>query len=452
MKRCEIGKSKREDIGIGRRVWRRGLGLVSAGSAALLGIMLVMPSRALAGCAGVSGGSYAILLQGATSLTPEPQPVAGVGAFKLNSTNCTVSGELIYNANGTFVVYPDSHPLFTGTSAQLSGTYSMQTPYNGTLSFTDNGSCAGCSNSGLAFNFAITAHGTEIIGSGNASGLAINLTAQKQVAFSPSQLVGTFPFSCSAVSMGSFFLPGDAYSFTGETVYPSGPYIPLDNGFICGLSSLPSASDIGVTLSGMCDSSEGCFGSGAPLVPVSSQASPNASDATVNLTNLDDCFFEAAPVEGMSTVLWGSSNQNRWSIGISTEFPLPEGLADVETCSGGAGGAAGTLTISPTTMSLVTSAAKPVAQKTVAIKNNTARMVFYGISSPTNGPPPVTVTADNCAAGSLPGGILPYTSCGFTVVCTNSGGSTLTPVTVSVGLDQQATNDASNTVTVNCTH
>ena len=60
--------------------------------------------------------------------------------------------------------------------------------------------------------------------------------------------------------------------------------------------------------------------------------------------------------------------------------------ADVETCSGGARGLAGTLTILPTNMSLVTSPAKPVAQKTVAIKNNTARVVFDGSSSPSQRP------------------------------------------------------------------
>ena len=69
-----------------------------------------------------------------------------------------------------------------------------------------------------------------------------------------------------------------------------------------------------------------------------------------------------------------------------------------------------------------------------------------------SGPPAVTVTSDNCSAGGLPGCIQPYTTCTFNVVCTNSGGSTVSPVTVSVGLDQQATNDTSNTVAVNCTH
>src|ERR1700735_3015753 len=417
-----------EAIGIRLQVWSRTFAIVSAGLAASLGIMLISSSTAFAGCAGLSG-NYAILLQGATNSSP-PQPAVGVGAIQLNSATCSVTGELIYNTNGSIPVYPNNTPEFTGTSAQLSGTYSMQNAYSGMLNFADNGACAGCSNSGVPFSFAITTHGTEILGTGQvvqpsqfghgATGTTLTLTAEKQATFSPTQLVGTFPFSCSATSMGTFFPAGDVYSFTGVIVYPSGPYIPvpLGTGSTCLLSGLPPADDAGVTLSGLCDTTDGCVGNGAPLAPITSQSPPNASDATVNLTDLDDCMMEAAPIPGMSTVLWGTSNQYHWSVGTNMLFGNPLGT-DVETCSGGAGGLAGTLTISPTSMSLVTSPTNPLKQivsKTVKITNNTVRWVDYGGSGSASPSPWVSVPIDNCS--SLAGGagwIQPYSNCSFTV-------------------------------------
>ncbi len=450
-----------EGIGIRLQVWSRTFVIISAGLAAMLSIGLISPSNSLAGCAGPSG-NYAILMQGSTAPTPSSKPVVGVGAIQLNSATCSVTGELIYNAGGSFLAYPNNQPQFTGTSAQLSGTYSMQNLYNGTLTFADNGTCAGCSHSGTAFTFAITAHGAEIRGSGSAGGPVLTLTAEKQAVFSPTQLVGTFPFSCNAISMGNFFPPGDAYSFTGVTVYPAGSYLPFPSAFSC--VDGPPADDVGITLSGLCDSTFGCPGNGAPFAPLSSQSPPNASDATVNLSDLTDCMDLAGAIPGMSTVLWGSANQYHWSVGTNIELAsgtgISHGSAEVETCSGGPGGAAGTVTILPTSVSLVTSPTNPlkqIATKTVKITNNTARMVIYGASSPISGPPPVAITNDTCitlvTTGSPDGGgIQPYSSCSFNVVCTNTGGSTLTPVTVSVPLDQQATNDSSNTVLVNCTH
>ena len=53
----------REEIGIGLRGCSRMFGLVSIGSAALLAIMLLSPAKAMAGCAGLGSGNYAILLQ-----------------------------------------------------------------------------------------------------------------------------------------------------------------------------------------------------------------------------------------------------------------------------------------------------------------------------------------------------------------------------------------------------
>jgi hypothetical protein len=180
---------------------------------------------------------------------------------------------------------------------------------------------------------------------------------------------------------------------------------------------------------------------------------PNASDATLSDEDVLGISSGIIPVTEMSLVLWGSANQYHWMIGMNGpgagEDDTP---ANVVTCTGGAD-PAGTVTISPTTMSLVTSPKTPsrhTVTRNVTITNNTARYLSYAGSNPNSGPPPVSITSDNC--GGYNGSIPAFSSCTFTVVCTNSGGTSVTLVPVTVGVDQAATNDPTNVVNVSCTN
>jgi hypothetical protein len=405
-------------------------------------IGILLPTlNVFAGCTGLSG-NFAIQLQGFAAPGTPTQPAAGFGAIQLNPATCTVTGELIYNANGSVVAYPTlvfgANPGFSGTSAQLNGSYSMRNQYSGTISFTDNGACSGCSNSGLAFNFAIeVSRGSEIHGTSTGSGPILAVTAEKQAAFNPTQLVGAYPFSCTGVSDGN---PSAPFSLSGTMVYPSTTCLfPAFSGNCVGGSIVFNNSGTTVT--------DG-------LYAISPQ-SPNSTDATLNDEDVLGIRSGPIPLTEMSRVLWGSANQYHWIIG--TNFPAAgtagDNSADVVSCAGGAD-PAGTVVISPTTMSLVTSPTNPLkmtATRQVTITNDTARYLGSGGSYPNSGPPPVDVINDNC--GQYGEGYIPaFSSCSFTVICTNSGGTSVTSVPISVTVDQAATNDPTNVVNVSCTN
>jgi len=425
--------------------------VVNVGAIAVLtlisfAIVTLLPTpRAFASCAGLSG-NFAVLLQGFAASGLPIQPAAGVGAIQLNPATCTVTGELIYNANGSVVVYPTlvfgSNPGFSGTSAQLTGTYSLQNPYSGTMSFTDNGACSGCSNSGMAFNFAVkvSGGGSEIRGTSTGGGAVLTLTAEKQAAFNPKQLVGAYPFSCVGIGMVAGNPSGLPFSLSGAIVFP------------------PTACLFPGPFSDNCVGGSMVFNNNGTTVAdglyVLGPQSPNVSDATLSDEDVLGISSGIMPVTEMSRVLWGSANQYHWIIG--TNGPGvgagSDNTANVVSCTGGAD-PAGTVTIVPTTMSLVTSPTIPLrhtATRQVTIANNTARYLAYDGSSPNSGPPPVSVTNDNC--GQNYGFIPSFSSCSFTVVCTNNGGTSVTSVPITVMVDQASTNDPTNVVNVSCTN
>jgi hypothetical protein len=433
--------------------------IVKAGAIATLALIafaivtLLAAPEASAGCTGLSG-NYAILLQGFAALGLPIQPAAGVGAIQLNPETCTVTGELIYNANGTVVVYPtliyEANPGFSGTSAQLTGTYSLQNPYSGTLSFTDNGTCAGCSNSGTSFNFTITAsRGTEIFGTSTGGGPILTLTAEKQAAFSPTQVAGAYPFDCVAIGLGAGVgtsLRGPL-SLSGTIVYPlTTCLLPAPSSDNCVGGSIVFNYNGTIITDGLTEI-------GGEFL--------NTTDATISNEDLVTISSGVMPVTEMNRVLWGSTNQYHWIIGTNGPGAGVGGpgvpaygpdTANVVTCTGGAD-PAGTVTIAPTSMSLVTSPKTPsrhTATRNVTITNNTARYLAYAGSNPNSGPPPVSVTSDNCSGYN--GFIAAFSSCSFTVVCTNSGGTSVTSVPIAVGVDQAATNDPTNVVNVSCTN
>ena len=411
-------------------------------------IVALLPApKAFASCAGLSG-NYAVLLQGFAASGLPTQPAAGLGAIQLNGATCTVTGELIYNANGNVVVYPTLiygvNPGFSGTSAQLTGTYSVQDLYTGTISFTDNGTCSGCSNSGTAFNFTINkvSGGTEILGTSTGGGPVLTLTAEKQAAFSPTQFVGAFPFNCvgtgTGTGGGSDF--GGPLSLFGTIVYPPATcYLPSRDGNCVGGSMVFNNKGTSVT--------DGLY--------VEGPQSPNATDSTLSDEDVLGILSGIIPVTEMSSVFWGSANQHHWMIGMNGPGAgEADNPANVITCTGGAD-PAGTVLISPATMSLVTSPTNPskhTATRQVTITNNTARYLAYGGTDPLSGPPPVSVTNDNCGQYYYGQYIRPYSSCSFTVVCTNSGGTSVTSELLGIGLDQAATNVPTDFVNVNCTN
>lgn len=420
-------------------------------------VALLPTAKAFASCAGLSG-NYAVLLQGFAAPGLPTQPAAGLGAIQLNGATCTVTGELIYNVNGTVGVFPTLidgidgvSPGFSGTSAQLTGTYTVQNPNTGTISFSDNGACSGCSDSGTAFNFTINkmSGGSELLGTSASGGPVLTLIAEKQAVFSPTQFVGAFPFSCvgtgTGTGVGKSF--GGPLSLSGTIVYPPATcYLPLFQKNCLGGSMVFNNNGTSVT--------DGLY--------VLSPQSPNATDATLSDEDVLGISSGIIPVTEMSSVFWGTANQYHWMIGMNGSGAGENGIpANVVTCTGGAN-PAGTVLISPTTtISLITSPTNPskhMATKQVTITNNTARYLSYGGTSPLNGPPPVSVINDNCFQVFLDSQyysqywIRPYSSCSFTVVCTNSGGTSVTSEQLGVGLDQAATNLPSNFVNVNCTN
>ncbi len=419
-----------------------------AGATAILAlfvfaIVTLLPApKAFAGCTGVSG-NYAILLQGFAASGLPTQPAAGVGAIQLNSATCTVTGELIYNANGSMVVYPTIieglNPGFSGTSAQLTGTYSLQNPYSGTLSFTDNGTCSGCSNSGTAFNFIITvSHGTEIRGTSSGGGPILTLTAEKQAAFSSTQVIGAYPFNCVGTGTPGGYGSTGPFALTGTMVYPPTTCLfPGPTGNCVGGSIAFNNNGTTVT--------DGLYLAGPQP--------PNASDATLNDEDILGFSSGIIPVTEMSRVLWGSANQYHWIIGANGPGAGEDGIpANVVTCTGGAD-PAGTVLILPTAMSLVTSPTNPLrhtATRQVTITNNTARYLNYIGWQTISGTGAVDVPDDNCLQPDY--SIPAFSSCSFTVVCTNSGGTSVGLAQIIVGLDQAATNDPTNVVNVSCTN
>lgn len=257
---------------------------------------LMLTPKAFAICTGLSG-NFAVLMQGGMPITgdatvpltppaPQPAPVAAIGAIQLNSSTCTITGELIVSSGGgilstlgdsatycggpgvsnintpatpmpcctdvgtgtcAFVSSPwgpsgdpvDSVPGFNGSTNTLAGSYTFlgkNAGNQGTMTFTD-------SNSGLTFNFNFVLAGTTILGVSTSTSTVgadpvLSLRAEKQARVSLKQSLGNHALACTgsgttsvaSVAAGPQVLGGtlDVLAVNDTTVTSAGGVITLN--------------------------------------------------------------------------------------------------------------------------------------------------------------------------------------------------------------------------------
>ncbi|MGC1342254.1 MAG: hypothetical protein WA854_08000 [Candidatus Binataceae bacterium] len=401
-------------------------------------------------------GIYAIKIVGADLDTPggtdpTPNPIVGIGVIAVDGACDVTGGELIYNDGGTITGPATGPPSqragivgFSGSlSANISPTtsYSLNTNNTGFLTLVDT--AAGGMNGGNAVTFGITVtvNGAEFRGvrtnGGTAAGplptddAPLSIVGERQGSATP----GT-PAITSATFQNSYSVLCDTTGTTGSLGLG---YEPVSG------TSVQHPFPIGdgrVVINGnFWFNNNGGTVNGSPLVSPSGgaffcdSAGIVLSQSLVDGTQNTDALYEnnfGCPLYGFgdetSSVLWGSSNQNAFTVVTGTAanagftpFKGVSSCTSAKTVNGGAVHVApGAVTVhssgAPVTLTITNDSQGPLDYSSIALSPALSGFVTM-----------TGATCNTATAGSIPSNNLAFGPGTCTVTLADSG----TPCTAS---------------------
>ena len=342
-------------------------------------------------------GNWAIKMVGAnidngTATEPAPQPVAGVGVINI-AANCTVTGELIFNNNGTYTG-PGSDGFFasvTGFTGSLAGNLFGQVfPGVATvLRLEDHAS-------GDLFFFAINIESgnAEFLGTNISSptGAPISIVGEKQATVTSTQFLSNSALVCDGINLHGN-LVGFGYSSVSETLQanldPDGTGATKAGGVWIsnGIPGIPFVQQCGFTAT------------------VNSNSVNSTLDGTENTEAIynndynNTCVLQGLDFE-TSAVLWGATNKNAFVILTGTNSgPVPA----VVTCKADPISVVKP-TLTPASATITIPATSPSTSKTLVLTNNSNKplnIASISVSGAVTSEIALSVTGASCP--SIPG-------------------------------------------------
>ncbi|MGB6553808.1 MAG: hypothetical protein WBE78_09975 [Candidatus Binataceae bacterium] len=450
-------------------------------------------------------GNYAIKIVGAdvdtgSGTDPTPNPIVGIGVIAVDGACDVTGGELIYNDGGT-ITGPTTDPglrsAIVGFSGSLSAnisanTYILNTNNTGSLTLVDT---AGGMNGGnpVTFGITVTVNGAEFRGVRTNGGMAagppptddapLSIVGERQGSATP----GT-PAITPATFQNSYSVLCDTTGTTGKLGLG---YQPVSG------TSVQHPFPIGdgrVVINGnFWFNNNGGTVNGSPLVSPSGgaffcdSAGIVLSQSLVDGTQNTDALYEnnfGCPLYGFgdetSSVLWGSSNQNAFTVVTGTAanagftpFKGVSSCTSAKTVNGGAVHVApGAVTVhasgAPVTLTITNDSQGPLDYSSITL--SPALSGFVNITSATcntgansagsipsdtlaNGPGICTITLENSALINNP--VTPCTATGSSHIA-GSATPGMGLGTLTIGLNDDVidggTQDASgDEIAVTCT-
>jgi hypothetical protein len=368
---------------------------------------------------GITGGTYAIKIQGAVTdeaaclpaSCPDPTPtqIQGLGVITLDNACDVTSGELIYYNGSAWsapayinLAGPPLVPIFSGLpTAADSGAYWFNANHQGELVIYD-----APSGNLFAFGGAIESGAYTFRGARLNAGDPLIITVQKQATIAAAP-TGYAPFfSAQDVSFdgtgGGTTTSSTGVGFdaiesinlehpdpeTGLSIEGGGAiFFNLDNGYdssiVPGVQIIPGGGAV------ICDYH------GALIQPPSLTDGTQAQDAALN----SDWGCPLAPAHfEVVSVLWGTSNQSAWAMTTGDSGTASLGGGSFATV--GKMVAAGNGAASPGNINLVTTSLGVSTPVTVTITNNSAEPIDYtGVSVTGAVASEVTIVGGTCLTG-----------------------------------------------------